>query len=62
LRQLAASEGPRRADDKTLQDRLVKELRLRGISTMEGGNAFLPQFMADYNPRFGQSIGVSREK
>jgi hypothetical protein len=41
--------------NKTLQDRLVKELRLRGISTMEGGNAFLPQFMADYNRRFGRT-------
>ena len=40
--------------NKTLQDRLVKELRLRGISTMEGGNTFLPQFMADYNRRFGR--------
>jgi hypothetical protein len=38
--------------NKTLQDRLVKELRLRGISTMEAGNAFLPGFMADYNQRF----------
>jgi hypothetical protein len=40
--------------NKTLQDRLVKELRLRGISTMEAGNAFLPEFMADYNQRFGR--------
>lgn len=38
--------------NKTLQDRLVKELRLRGISTMEAGNAFMPEFMADYNRRF----------
>jgi len=38
--------------NKTLQDRLVKELRLRGISTTEAGNAFLPGFMADYNQRF----------
>src|SRR4051812_29259129 len=38
--------------NKTLQDRLVKELRLRGISTMKTGNAFLPQFMEDYNRRF----------
>ncbi len=37
----------------TLQDRLVKELRLRGISTQEAANAFLPAFMADYNSRFG---------
>src|ERR671928_476290 len=34
---------------QTLQDRLVKELRLRGISTMADGNAFLPVFMDDYN-------------
>jgi hypothetical protein len=39
---------------QTLQDRLVKELRLRGISTMPEGNAFLPEFMADYNRRFGR--------
>jgi len=38
----------------TLQDRLVKELRLRGISTMEAANAFMPEFMADYNARFGK--------
>ena len=38
--------------NKTLQDRLVKELRLRGISTMEVGNAFLAEFMEDYNRRF----------
>src|SRR5215472_13992753 len=35
----------------TLQDRLVKELRLAGISTIEAGNAFLPAFMEDYNRR-----------
>ena len=38
--------------NRTLQDRLVKELRLAGISDMETGNAFLPAFMEDYNPRF----------
>lgn len=38
--------------NQTLQDRLVKELRLRGIATPEAGNAFLPEFMADYNRRF----------
>ena len=38
----------------TLQDRLVKELRLRSISTLEAGNAYLPQFRADYNQRFGR--------
>lgn len=38
--------------NQTLQDRLVKELRLAGIDDMEAGNAFLPSFMADYNRRF----------
>jgi hypothetical protein len=38
----------------TLQDRLVKELRLRGISTIADGNAFLLEFMDDYNRRFGR--------
>ena len=41
--------------NKTLQDRLVKELRLAGVSTMEDGNAFLPTFMADYNARFAKA-------
>ena len=36
----------------TLQDRLVKEMRLRGIDGMEAGNAFLPEFMEDHNRRF----------
>ncbi len=36
----------------TLQDRLVKELRLRGISDMEAGNAYLPEFREDFNRRF----------
>lgn len=39
----------------TLQDRLVKELRLRGISTPEAGNAFLPEFRAHYNARFARA-------
>lgn len=36
----------------TLQDRLIKEMRLVGINTMEAANAFLPTFIADYNRRF----------
>jgi len=37
----------------TLQDRLVKEMRLLGISSIEEGNAYLPEFMEDFNRRFG---------
>jgi len=38
--------------NQTLQDRLVKEMRLRGISSMADGNACLPEFIADFNRRF----------
>ena len=38
--------------NKTLQDRLVKELRLQGIDTREAANAFLPQFIASFNRKF----------
>lgn len=40
--------------NKTLQDRLVKELRLQNISTMDIANAFLPSFISDYNHRFAK--------
>lgn len=40
--------------NQTLQDRLVKELRLQGISTMEAANAYVFDFIADYNRRFAK--------
>jgi len=39
---------------RTLQDRLVVELRLRGIRTLEAAQAFLPEFVADFNRRFAR--------
>ena len=39
----------------TLQDRLTAELRLRGISTLDEANAFLPEFFEDFNRRFVRS-------
>jgi hypothetical protein len=38
--------------NQTLQDRLVKELRLRSISDMQAANAYLPEFREDFNRRF----------
>jgi hypothetical protein len=38
--------------NQLLQDRLVKEMRLRGISDMAAANAFAPDFIADLNARF----------
>lgn len=47
--------------NRTLQDRLVKELRLAGINNMEAGNAFLPDFMEDYNARFAVTPARSED-
>jgi hypothetical protein len=41
--------------NKTLQDRLVKELRLGGAATLAEGNALLPAFIAAYNARFAKA-------
>jgi Helix-turn-helix domain len=38
----------------TLQNRLVKELRLRNIDTREAANAYAPHFIAEFNGRFGK--------
>lgn len=40
--------------NKTLQDRLVKELRLEGIDSMESANAFLPTFIEQFNAKFAK--------
>src|SRR5690606_38166529 len=41
--------------NRTLQDRLVKELRLVGISDIATANAFLPAFTTDFNERFAKA-------
>jgi len=38
----------------TLQDRLIKDMRLAKISSMEEANAFLPGYLEDYNERFSR--------
>src|SRR5665811_2015658 len=45
----------------TLQDRLVKEMRLSGIDTIAAGNAFLPAFMEKYNARFAKAPFDNRD-
>src|ERR1700728_3782095 len=45
----------------TLQDRLVKELRLAGISKLDEANAFLPGFIAHYNGRFAKPPARDRD-
>jgi hypothetical protein len=40
--------------NRTLQDRLVKELQLEGITTIEAANAHLTSFMDRFNDRFAR--------
>ena len=37
-----------------MQDRMIKEMRLHNINTMEEANSFLPGFIEDLNKRFGK--------
>jgi Helix-turn-helix domain len=45
----------------TLQDRLVKELRLAGVSTIAAANTWLPGFITDYNGRFGREPANAKD-
>ncbi len=45
----------------TLQDRLVKELRLAGISTIEAANGWLPGFIDTYNKRFSRAPANAKD-
>ncbi len=40
--------------NKTLQDRLVKEMRLEGIDTMREANEYLPTFIEQFNAKFAK--------
>jgi transposase len=48
----AEAKGRVEKVNQTLQDRLVKELRLKGISTTEEANQYLPQFIKSFNQKF----------
>ena len=45
----------------TLQDRLVKAMRLAGISSIEDANAFLPSYIERHNQRFARPAFDSRD-
>ena len=51
----APAKGRVERANSTLQDRLVKELRLAQVSSIQAGNVFLEAFRRDYNARFGRS-------
>ena len=37
----------------TFQDRVIKEMRLKGVSSAEEGNGFLKGYLPEYNKKFG---------
>ena len=41
--------------NRTLQDRLIKEMRLLGISTLEQANHYLPAFIDAFNAKFSKA-------
>lgn len=41
--------------NKTLQDRLIKEMRLKHIDNIEDANQWLPEFITDFNRRFAKA-------
>jgi transposase len=45
----------------TLQDRLIKELRLANISTIEAANAFVPSFIEKHNQRFAKPPALAED-
>ena len=47
--------------NRTLQDRLVKELRLAGVNDVEAGNTFLPAFVERFNERFSVRAAKSED-
>jgi hypothetical protein len=55
-----AAKGRVERAHQTLQDRLVKELRLRGISDRNAGNAFMEEFREDYNRKLLAHEDLSR--
>lgn len=46
---------------QTLQDRLVKEMRLAGINDVDAANAFLPGFIVRHNARFAKEPFNSKD-
>ena len=48
----AEAKGRVERVNQTLQDRLVKEMRLRGIGTMEQANIYVEEFIESFNGKF----------
>lgn len=47
------AKGRVERSNQTLQDRLVKELRLKNITTIKQANNYFPEFIKEFNQKFG---------
>ena len=47
--------------NQTLQDRLVKQMRLREVGDIEAANAYLPEYLAEHNRRFAKPAREMRD-
>lgn len=57
----AQAKGRVERANQTVHDRLVKELRVRAISTVVEANAYLPEFAANFNTRFAVTPRVPED-
>ena len=48
--------------NQTLQDRLIKEMRLRGVSDMAGAQAFSREFIELWNAKFARPAAAGRRR
>lgn len=58
MREYAGRQGRVERAHGTLQDRLVKEMRLEGISSIPDANAWIDGFVEIYNARFSKPPGL----
>lgn len=47
--------------NQTLQDRLIKEMRLKNLSTIDEANDYLPEFIEKYNEKFAVQAEKSED-
>ena len=50
----SSAKGRVERANRTLQDRLIKAMRLDGIDNIDAGNAYLPQFIDRFNAQFAK--------
>ena len=55
------AKGRVERSNRTHQDRLIKKMRLCGISNIEAANAYLPEYMAEHNRRFAKPARELRD-